>query len=206
MLENQQILALESNKKIQKLENQLEEERQLKYSFNPSTNDRQSANAQEAKFTEEVKNVNQQYENQRAEDIGDRNKAMPEEVNDNSLEEDELLKGNNSSETKNYPDNKVEQPPKKVFAVVCSAVNLLESAKSYLTFSTLFCHESFYLILSRKSFFKCIKLIFSFFFIAIASLYPFIISKLLKSILLIFLLLIYKVILSLITKSSCLIS
>src|SRR5699024_6850772 len=29
LLENQQILALESNKKIQKLENQLEEERQL---------------------------------------------------------------------------------------------------------------------------------------------------------------------------------
>ncbi|WP_141747979.1 DUF536 domain-containing protein, partial [Staphylococcus sp. HMSC062D04] len=33
LLENQQILALESNKKIQKLENQLEEERQLNYSF-----------------------------------------------------------------------------------------------------------------------------------------------------------------------------
>ncbi|WP_141752902.1 DUF536 domain-containing protein, partial [Staphylococcus sp. HMSC065A08] len=32
LLENQQILALESNKKIQKLENQLEEERQLNYS------------------------------------------------------------------------------------------------------------------------------------------------------------------------------
>uniref|UniRef100_UPI00065F862D DUF536 domain-containing protein n=2 Tax=Staphylococcus TaxID=1279 RepID=UPI00065F862D len=33
LLENQQVLALESNKKIQKLENQLEEERQLNYSF-----------------------------------------------------------------------------------------------------------------------------------------------------------------------------
>ena len=54
LLENQQILALESNKKIQKLENQLEEERQLNYSFDISSNDRQNVNAQEATFTEEV--------------------------------------------------------------------------------------------------------------------------------------------------------
>ncbi len=117
LLENQQILALESNKKIQKLENQLEEERQLNYSFDQSTNDRQNVNTQEAKFTEEVKNVNQPQANKTAEeDIRDRNKEMPEESNDNSLEEDELLKGNNSSEEiNNDPDNKVEQPPKKGF-------------------------------------------------------------------------------------------
>ena len=117
LLENQQILALESNKKIQKLENQLEEERQLNYSFNPSTNDRENVNAQEAKFTEEVKNVNQQYENQTAEDVGDRNKEVPEENNDSNLEEDELLKNNTASseETKNDHDDKVEQPPKKGF-------------------------------------------------------------------------------------------
>ena len=109
LLENQQILALESNKKIQKLENQLEEERQLNYSFNPSTNDRENINAQEAKFTEEVKNVNQQYENQTA-------KEVPEESNDRNLEEDELLKNNNASEeTKNDYDDKVEQPPKRGF-------------------------------------------------------------------------------------------
>ncbi|MFL4616790.1 DUF536 domain-containing protein, partial [Staphylococcus aureus] len=53
LLENQQVLALESNKKIQKLENQLEEERQLNYSFDTSVNDRQNVNAQEATFTEE---------------------------------------------------------------------------------------------------------------------------------------------------------
>ena len=116
LLENQQILALESNKKIQKLENQLEEERQLNYSFYPSTNDRENVNAQEAKFTEEVKNVNQQYENQTAEDVGDRNKEVPEENNDSNLEEDELLKNNIASEdTKNDHDDKVEQPPKKGF-------------------------------------------------------------------------------------------
>ena len=45
LLENQQILALESNKKIQKLENQLEEERQLNYSFDTSSNDRQNVKA-----------------------------------------------------------------------------------------------------------------------------------------------------------------
>lgn len=116
LLENQQILALESNKKILKLENQLEEERQLNYSFYPSTNDRENVNAQEAKFTEEVKNVNQQYENQTAEDVGDRNKEVPEENNDSNLEEDELLKNNTASEeTKNDHDDKVEQPPKKGF-------------------------------------------------------------------------------------------
>ena len=116
LLKNQQILTLESNKKIQKLENQLEEERQLNYSFNPSTNDRENVNAQEAKFTEEVKNVNQQYENQTAEDVGDRNKEVPEESNDSNLEEDELLKNNNASEeTKNDHGVKVEQPPKKGF-------------------------------------------------------------------------------------------
>ncbi|SUM94287.1 DUF536 domain-containing protein [Staphylococcus nepalensis] len=116
LLENQQILALESNKKIQKLENQLEEERQLNYSFDPSTNDRQNVNEQEAKLTEEVKNVNQQYENQTAEDVGERNKEVPQENNDNSLEEDELFKDNNpSEETNNDPDDKVEQAFKKGF-------------------------------------------------------------------------------------------
>lgn len=41
LLENQQILALESNKKIQKLEYQLEE-RQLKYSFYTTNNERKN--------------------------------------------------------------------------------------------------------------------------------------------------------------------
>ena len=37
------------------LENQLEEERQLSYSFGSSMNDKQNINAQEAKSTEEIK-------------------------------------------------------------------------------------------------------------------------------------------------------
>lgn len=59
LLENQQILTLESNKKIQKLENQLEEERQLNYSFNTSNNDRQNVDAQEATYTADSININQ---------------------------------------------------------------------------------------------------------------------------------------------------
>ncbi|HDM1020585.1 TPA: DUF536 domain-containing protein, partial [Staphylococcus aureus] len=42
LLENQQVLALESNKKIQKLENQLEKEKHLNYPFDTSTNTRQN--------------------------------------------------------------------------------------------------------------------------------------------------------------------
>ena len=57
-MDNQQILALESNKKIQKLENQLEETH-LNYSFDTATNYRQSVNPQEKTFTEESQNINQ---------------------------------------------------------------------------------------------------------------------------------------------------
>lgn len=59
LLENQQILTLESNKKIQKLENQLEEERHLNYSFDTSNNDRQNVDAQEATYTADSININQ---------------------------------------------------------------------------------------------------------------------------------------------------
>ena len=117
LLENQQILTLESNKKIQKLENQLEEERQLSYSFGSSMNDKQNINAQEAKLTEEVKNVSQQHESQTTEDIENRNKEVPEEGKEQNLEEYELLNDNNLSEkikTNNH-DDKEEQPPKKGF-------------------------------------------------------------------------------------------
>ena len=108
---------VESNKKIQKLENQLEEERQLSYSFGSSMNDKQNINAQEAKLTEEVKNVSQQHESQTTEDIENRNKEVPEEGKEQNLEEYELLNDNNLSEkikTNNH-DDKEEQPPKKGF-------------------------------------------------------------------------------------------
>ncbi len=66
LLENQQILALESNKKIQKLENQLEEERQLNYSFDTPVSDRQNVNAQEATFTGESKDIDKQQEDEQS--------------------------------------------------------------------------------------------------------------------------------------------
>ncbi|RIL36473.1 DUF536 domain-containing protein, partial [Staphylococcus gallinarum] len=77
-LENQQILALESNKKIQKLENQLEEERQLNYSFDTATNDRQNVNAQEATFTEEYKDGNQQQDDDESTEV--QHKDIDEEL------------------------------------------------------------------------------------------------------------------------------
>ena len=54
LLENQQVLALESNKNS-KLESQLEEERQLNYSFDTATNNRQNINPQESTLLKNLK-------------------------------------------------------------------------------------------------------------------------------------------------------
>ena len=88
LLENQQVLALESNKKIQKLESQLEEERQLNYSFDTVTNNRQNINPQEATFTEESQNINQQQ-----------TKRQPTEVNYKDIAEE---KKNDSTDAVSY--------------------------------------------------------------------------------------------------------
>ena len=116
LLENQQVLALESNKKIQKLENQLEEERQLNYSFDTATNDRQNVNAQEATFTEEDQNMNQQQEEKRPTETKIENNDIPEVKKDESIKEDELPKDDKpSEEIKSEPDDREEEPPKKGF-------------------------------------------------------------------------------------------
>ena len=60
LLENQQILSLESNKKIQKLENQLEKERQINYFSDKPTNDRRNVEAQEATYITDSINNNEQ--------------------------------------------------------------------------------------------------------------------------------------------------
>ena len=113
LLENQQVLALESNKKIQKLESQLEEERQLNYSFDTTMNNRQNINPQEATFTEESQNINQQQK-----------KCQPTEVNHKNITEenkhdstDELTKEDKFVEkTKSdSSDNREAEPPKKRF-------------------------------------------------------------------------------------------
>jgi hypothetical protein len=62
LLENQQVLALESNKKIQKLENQLEKEKHLNYPFDTSINARQNVDAQEKTYTTSPVNINRDQE------------------------------------------------------------------------------------------------------------------------------------------------
>ncbi|SUM84974.1 DUF536 domain-containing protein [Staphylococcus saprophyticus] len=106
LLENQQVLALESNKKIKKLEDQLEEERQLNYSFDTSTNDRQNIDAQEATYTTDPVNINQHQEeeketeiqhndisesqsNERTQDEEAQKEDIPSNQNDNDIAKEE---------------------------------------------------------------------------------------------------------------------
>ncbi len=99
LLENQQILALESNKKIQKLENQLEEERQLNYSFDTPVNDRQNVNVQEATFTGESRNSEQQEKGQSTE-----------------VEYKDISEGKTTGSTNEETSEKNDEPSKKIEA------------------------------------------------------------------------------------------
>lgn len=111
LLENQQILALESNKKIQKLENQLEEERHLNYPFDTSNNDRKNVDAQETTDTTDSVNINQDQESEmQYEDISERQ-------SDESTQDDVAPKKDDLS---NSNDNDIEEKseetqPKKGF-------------------------------------------------------------------------------------------
>lgn len=117
LLENQQVLALESNKKIQKLENQLEEERQLNYSFDTSTNDRQSVDEQETTYTMDSVNMNQYQE--KAKEAKIQYSDIPESKNDESIQgeeaqkEDDLSKQNDNDSDIEYKSE--ETQPKKGF-------------------------------------------------------------------------------------------
>ena len=114
LLENQQVLALESNKKIKKLEDQLEEERQLNYSFDTSVNDRQNVNSQEATFTEESKGINQEQQDEQPTEV--QHKDVAEEKKDDSPNEDLLAKDDKpSEEIGNGPEDREVEPPKKGF-------------------------------------------------------------------------------------------
>ena len=116
LLENQQILALESNKKIQKLENQLEEERQLNYSFDTSVNDRQNVNAQEATFTEKSKDNNQQQEENQTTDKDIDPKVIFEENRNEDINQSTNAKENERVEKQGPNTNdEVERPSKKGF-------------------------------------------------------------------------------------------
>lgn len=100
-MENQQILALESNKKIQKLESQLEEERQLNYSFDTAANTRQ--------------NINQQQKKRQPTEVNHKN-IVKEKKNDITNEDEFTKEDKFIEETKSDPnDNREVEPPKKGF-------------------------------------------------------------------------------------------
>ncbi|MEX5697528.1 DUF536 domain-containing protein [Staphylococcus cohnii species complex 1659] len=114
LLENQQVLALESNKKIKKLEDQLEEERRLNYSFDTSVNERQNVNVQGATFTGESKYTDQQQEWQQPTEVQRRD--TPEEKEDENLNEEPSTKDNKQFEEIDSKDeDREEKPPKKSF-------------------------------------------------------------------------------------------
>ena len=114
LLENQQVLALESNKKIKKLEDQLEEERRLNYSFDTSVNERQNVNVQEATFTGESKYTDQQQEWEQPTEV--QHKDIPEEKeNENLNEEPSTIDDKQFVEIDNEYEDKEEKPPKKGF-------------------------------------------------------------------------------------------
>lgn len=95
LLENQQILTLESNKKIQKLENQLEEERHLNYSFDTSNNDRQNVDAQEATYTADSININQHQKKEK--EIDPQHEGISENQSSKKRQEDVLSNQKNTT-------------------------------------------------------------------------------------------------------------
>ncbi|MGI2254255.1 DUF536 domain-containing protein [Staphylococcus cohnii] len=114
LLENQQVLALESNKKIKKLEDQLEEERRLNYSFDTSVNERQNVNVQEATFTGESKDTDQQQEWEQPTEV--QHKDIPEEKENENLNEEPSTRDDKQfEEIDNEYEDKEEKPPKKGF-------------------------------------------------------------------------------------------
>ena len=117
LLENQQVLALESNKKIQKLENQLEEERHLNYSFDTSTNDRQNVDAQEATYTTDSVNINQHQEEEKEAEI--QHKDIDESKSDESTRYEETQRedvpSNQNDSDSDIEEKSEETQPKKGF-------------------------------------------------------------------------------------------
>src|SRR5699024_1984630 len=100
-----------SNKKIRKLENQLEEERQLNYSFDKPVNDRHKVNVQEETFTEEPKDIDQEQENEHPTEV--QHKDVAEEEKDDSIKEDEFKKDEQLyEEIESETSDRVEQHPK----------------------------------------------------------------------------------------------
>ena len=105
LLENQQILALESNKKIQKLEHQLEEERQLNYSFDKSTNDRENFDVQEASYTSDSVNTDQYQKEEKKPEV------QPKDISES--QQDEKSQQQDDSFNQNDKDIAIEETQTK---------------------------------------------------------------------------------------------
>ncbi|HDG5519032.1 TPA: DUF536 domain-containing protein [Staphylococcus aureus] len=117
LLENQQVLALESNKKIQKLENQLEKEKHLNYPFDTSTNTRQNVDAQEKTYTTNPVNINRDQEETKETEI--QYKDISGSQSDESTQGEEAKKedvpANLNDNDSDIEEKSEETEPKKGF-------------------------------------------------------------------------------------------
>lgn len=95
LLENQQVLALESNKKIQRLESELEEERQLNY----SANKRQDIEVQET--MENMDSINNDSDSQK-EKMVSHFRDESKDKHEDKQQDSELQQGNKIVYSKNF--------------------------------------------------------------------------------------------------------
>lgn len=117
LLENQQVLALESNKKIQKLENQLEKEKHLNYPFDTSTNARQNVDAQEKTYTTSPVNINRDQEETKETEIQyrDISGSQSDESTQGEEAQREDVSANPNDNDSDIEEKSEETEPKKGF-------------------------------------------------------------------------------------------
>ncbi|HFV7284832.1 TPA: DUF536 domain-containing protein [Staphylococcus aureus] len=117
LLENQQVLALESNKKIQKLENQLEKEKHLNYPFDTSTNARQNVDAQEKTYTTSPVNINRDQEETKETEIQykDISGSQSDESTQGEEAQREDVSANPNDNDSDIEEKSEESEPKKGF-------------------------------------------------------------------------------------------
>lgn len=117
LLENQQVLALESNKKIQKLENQLEKEKHLNYPFDTSTNARQNVDAQEKTYTTSPVNINRDQEETKETEIQykDISGSQSDESTQGEEAQREDVSANPNDNDSDIGEKSEETEPKKGF-------------------------------------------------------------------------------------------
>lgn len=104
LLENQQILALESNKKIQRLESELEEERQLNY----SANKRQDIEVQETMDnTDSIKIDSDNQEENKVSQFSDAIKdTNDDKQQNNESQQDDKIKDEQNEDIRNENHSK----------------------------------------------------------------------------------------------------